>query len=105
MQHQFAASYIKQGLGELCKRYLSIMELIDSEDLVTAFENIIVLFAEDIAPFALDICNHLKTRYINCISEKYKQGAVSDDNLEIVLTAVAALKMIRRILFFSHKDV
>ena len=48
------------GLEDLLKSYLSLMNEFDNEEIVDAFENIMIIFADHIKPYALDICKHLK---------------------------------------------
>jgi hypothetical protein len=40
------------------------MNEIDNEDLTNAFENITVIFRNEIGPYAAGICEHLKQQYI-----------------------------------------
>ena len=35
----------------------------ENEELVYAFENLMVLFENDIKPYAIEICKHLKYQY------------------------------------------
>jgi hypothetical protein len=43
----------------MLKCYLSLMNEFDNEELVSAFESIMSIFADDIKPYAVDICKHL----------------------------------------------
>lgn len=43
------------------------MNELENEDLVGSFEVIMNLFMDDIKPFAIDICSHLKQNYIRCV--------------------------------------
>jgi hypothetical protein len=36
------------------------MSELDNEEVVAAFENIMTVFQDDIAPYAVEICQHLK---------------------------------------------
>jgi hypothetical protein len=69
------------------------MNDLDNEELVSAFENIMTLFQDDIKPYAVDICLHLKQQYIRLI----KQDNDEDDG-ESILAAVASFTSMRRII-------
>jgi hypothetical protein len=69
------------------------MNELDNEELVAAFENIMVVFQDSIAPFAADICQHLKQQYIRLI-----KNDCDDDDGESILAAIASFTSIRRIL-------
>lgn len=58
---------IKPGLEQLLKCYLGLMSQLDNEELVEAFETIMVIFDKDIAPYAIHICQHLQQQYIRLI--------------------------------------
>ena len=51
-----ANDILKPVLGDLLKQYLKIMGEIDSEELVSALEEIVKHFKNDIGPFALRLC-------------------------------------------------
>lgn len=61
------------------------MSELDNEELVEAFETIMVIFDKDIAPYAIHICQHLREQYIRLIG----QDAEADDG-ESILAAVAS---------------
>ena len=52
-------TYITPGIDGILKAYLTIMSSIESEDLVRAFDSIMVMFKDDIEPHAIEICDHL----------------------------------------------
>ena len=69
------------------------MNELDNEELVSSFENIMTVYQDNIAPYATDICEHLKQQYIRLIGQ---DG--DDDDGESILAAVASFTSIRRIL-------
>ena len=89
------------GLEDLLKSYLSLMNEFDNEEIVDAFENIMIIFADHIKPYALDICKHLKEQYIRCMNQD--QGN-SDEYDASIMTAIASLTSMRRILDVVQKD-
>lgn len=99
LQNKIAMQFIKQGLDVMLKCYLNLMNEFDNEELVNAFENVMTIFADDIKPYAVDICNHLKNQYVRCIG----QDAEEDDG-ESILTAVASFTSMRRILDVIQND-
>ena len=60
LRHDAAMTFIKPGLDQMLKCYLSLMNELDNEELCAAFENVMNIFNNDIAPYAADICKHLK---------------------------------------------
>ena len=70
------------------------MNEFDNEELVVAFENIMSIFSESIAPFAVEICEHLKAKYIRLV----KQDQEEDDlEGESIMAALASLSSIWRL--------
>ena len=100
LSNDTATECVKPGLDTMLKCYLSLMNEFDSEDLVSAFESIMTIFADDIKPYAIDICNHLQHQYIRCIHQD-----ADDDDGESILTAVASFTSMRRILDVVSSDV
>jgi hypothetical protein len=43
---------VKPGLEKVLQTYLSLMNELDNEELVSAFENVMTIFSEHIGPFA-----------------------------------------------------
>ena len=64
-----AVQLIKGELGEVFKCYLDLMSQCDNEELVAAFEGITVIFDAYIAPFAVEICRHLKNQYVRLMQQ------------------------------------
>lgn len=75
---------------------------IDSEDLVTALEEVVGHFKDDITPYALQLSEHLVGSYQKLICTN-----VEDDDGEGALAAVGCVQTIRRILDScqSNKDL
>ena len=53
LKNDVAADFLKPALKNLLEVYLKIMEDIDSEELISALEEIVEKFSEDIGPFAI----------------------------------------------------
>jgi hypothetical protein len=52
------------------KTYLKIMDDIDFDDLIKALQEIVEVFEEEIAPYAISLCHKLSEAYIRLISMK-----------------------------------
>jgi importin-7 len=70
LEHQIVQDVIRPGLGDVLKVFLKIMDEIDFEDLVAALRKIVDYFEDDIAPFAVSLCQKLSAAYIRCIESK-----------------------------------
>ena len=61
------------------------------------------IFYEDMKPYAIEICTHLKNLYIKCFSS-LDQDAFNIDGMENQ-TATALFTSIRRILDVAEEDI
>ena len=100
LDNEVAIQFIKPGLETIIKSYLSLMNEFDNEELVDAFESIMIIFSRDIKPYARDICTHLKDQYARCMAQ---DNAKEDE--ESVRAAVASLNSMRRILDVVKADL
>jgi hypothetical protein len=102
LQIEVAMRFIRPGLDTMLKTYLALMNEFDNEELVAAFENIMTIFEDEIRPYAVGICQHLRTMYQRCIAADQAGG---DDWGESILAACGAVTSIRRILDACQDDV
>jgi len=98
LRNEKGREHVKSGLPVVIETYLQLMSELDSEELVAAFENIMSIFANDIHPYAINICNHLKNQYTRLI-----QIDIEDDDGESILAAVASFTSMRRIVDACQK--
>ena len=63
IQNETAANFMKPALSSILQVYLKIMNEIDSEELIEAFEQIVNIFKDQLAPYALEICTQLVEQY------------------------------------------
>ena len=63
IQNTTAAEFMKPALSSILQLYCKIMYEIDNEDLIEAFEQIVNVFKDDLAPYAIDICKQLVETY------------------------------------------
>jgi hypothetical protein len=63
LENKIAEEALKPVLKTLLEKYLTMMDEIDSEELVAALENLMGVFADDIGPFAVEIVQKLVTQY------------------------------------------
>ena len=76
-----------------------MMNEIDSEELVSALEELVSFFSDDIGPHALQLTEHLVSSYKRLVAVN-----ADDDDGESALAAVGCVTAIRRILDSIHKD-
>ena len=63
LKNTLAEQFLKPALKSLLEVFLSVMEEIDSEELVAALETIMTIFRDDIGPYALQIVGQLAGQY------------------------------------------
>ena len=56
VQNETAEGFLKPAIASILQVYLKIMNEIDSEALVEAFEKIVACYKDDMAPYAMEIC-------------------------------------------------
>lgn len=59
LNNDSAIELIKQGLNTVIKSYLTLMDEFHDEEICDAFENIMIIFSDEIKPYAVDICSFL----------------------------------------------
>lgn len=64
LDHEEAADLVKPALGNVLKIFLKIMDDIDFEDLVLALKKIVEIYGDDIAPYAVSLCQKLSEAHI-----------------------------------------
>ena len=55
LENEVAFNFLKPALSQILQKYLDLMNEIDSEDLVTALEEVVSHFKDDIYPFACEL--------------------------------------------------
>ena len=95
LDHEVAVEFIRPGLGNILKIFLKIMDEIDFEDLVGALRKIVDVFGDDIAPYAVSLCQKLSEAFVRLIKS---QGHYDDTDNEAGLTADGLITAIRRVL-------
>jgi uncharacterized protein YjgD (DUF1641 family) len=63
LYNDIAIEFLKPALKNILEIYLKIMQEIDSEELVSALEEIVKHFKEDIIPYAMDLASQLVGAY------------------------------------------
>ena len=96
LDHEVVQNLLRPGLGRILKVFLKIMDDIDFEDLVGALRKIVVVYQDEIAPFAVSLCHKLSEAYVRCMNQKGKD--IEDIDNEISLTADGLITAIRRVL-------
>lgn len=64
LSHEKAVDLVRPNLGNVLKVFLLIMDEIDFEPLVEALRNIVDIYGEEVAPYALSLCEKLSVAFI-----------------------------------------
>lgn len=70
LNQDIAIDLIRPGLEGLLKTYLKIMDDIDFDELVISLQELVETFNEDIAPFAVGLCQKLGEAYVRLVNAK-----------------------------------
>lgn len=70
LDHEIAVEFLRPGLEALLKVYLKIMDDIDFDELVQALQELVEVFEEEIAPYAVSLCQKLGEAYIRLVTTK-----------------------------------
>lgn len=96
LKHQEAVvEFMKPGLGDVLKMYLKIMDDIDFEELVGALRIIVDTYEDEIAPYAVSLCQKLSEAYVRLVTS---QADPDEQDTEANLTADGLMSAIRRVL-------
>lgn len=96
-----AKKHVRPGIKTVITCLLNLMNEFDNEELVVAFENIMSIFSESIAPFAAEICEHLKAQYIRLVKQDQEEEDFEGDS---IMAALASLSSIRRVINSIQKQ-
>lgn len=64
LSHEKAVDLVRPNLGNVLKAFLLIMDEIDFEPLVEALRNIVDIYGEEVAPYALALSEKLSVIFI-----------------------------------------
>ena len=95
LHHDLAVELLRPGLEYLLKTFLKIMDDIDFDELIKALQNLVEVYHENIAPFAIGLCQKLGEAYIRLVSLK---GTGDNEDSETSLSAEGLMSAIRKIL-------
>jgi hypothetical protein len=70
LEHPTTVDFLRPGLELLLKTYLKIMDDIDFDELIQALQSIVETYQEEIAPYAISLCQKLSEAYIRLLSIK-----------------------------------
>jgi len=77
-----AISILKPGLNQILSNYLTIMNEIDSDQVVESLQEFILTFGDSITNYAIDLVKHLAKaffKYVNYNSQNYSCNLHSKD--------------------------
>jgi len=63
LKNPIVENFLKPGLTSILENFLTLMEEVDSEDLVGAFETFMETYSEEMPPHAVKIVKHLVKQY------------------------------------------
>ena len=95
LHHEAVINCLRPGLELLLRTYLKIMDEIEFDELVLSLKTIVESYDEEIAPFAVALCQKLAEAYLRMMAAK---GTGDEEDQETTLTADGLLSAIRRIL-------
>ena len=99
LRNDTAEEFLKPALKNILEVYLKIMSEVDSEELVSALEEIMAVYRDDIGPYAVQIAEQLVAQYKRLIGVDPE-----DDDGESALAAVGVVTALRRIIDAVSKD-
>ena len=95
LEHELAVEFLRPGLEMLLKTYLKIMDDIDFDGLVEALRKLVDVYQEEIAPYAVALCQKLGEAYLRLLAAK---GTGEEEDQETSLTADGLMTAIVRVL-------
>jgi importin-7 len=97
-----AIDFLRPGLETVLRTYLKIMDEIDFDELIKALQSLVDVYEDEIAPYAVSLCQTLGNAFLRLISVK---GTGDDEDQETCLTAEGLMTAIRNVLrSLSGKD-
>ena len=95
-----AIEVLKPGLSKILETYVTLIDLIDNDDLVNALEGIIDKYENDIHPYAVDLIKHLTKTFFKAHNDENDQEDSEDEEEqgEKAFAATEYLSAIARII-------
>ena len=95
LEHETAVEFLRPGLETVLRTYLKIMDEIDFDELVKALKSLVDVYEEEIAPYAVSLCQTLGNAFLRLLAVK---GAGDDEDQETCLTAEGLMNAVRNVL-------
>lgn len=95
LEHDTAVEFLRPGLETVLRTYLKIMDEIDFDELVKALKSLVDVYEEEIAPYAVSLCQTLGAAFMRLLAVK---GTGDDEDQETCLTAEGLMNAIRNVL-------
>jgi len=67
LEHETAIEFVRPGLETILSIYLKIMDDIDYDELIDSLRVLVEVFADDVGPHALRLCDKLATAFIRLL--------------------------------------
>lgn len=68
LDHEDVVQLIRPNLGNVLSRFLKTLDEIEVEDMVKALSKIVDVFGEELAPFAIALCQRISQAYIKLLN-------------------------------------
>jgi importin-7 len=70
LHHEQAVNFLRPGLEALLRTFLKIMDEIEFDELVLSLKTIVESYEDEIAPFAIGLCQKLSEAYLRMMASK-----------------------------------
>lgn len=98
LKHKTAKQLVQPLLKDILTVYLQLLDNYDLENIINSLESIVEDFANEIAPFALELIKHLAKLFFKLFNKDAEQANQEDYDGEAELAAAGCLKTITRII-------
>ena len=75
LDHEEVVQLIRPNLGHMLRLFLRIMDEMDLEELVGALSKIVDVYGEELAPYAVSLCQKLSEAYLRLLAQS---GSIHD---------------------------
>ena len=64
LDHPIAVEFVRPGLDQIIGIYLTLIDEIDYDELITSLKKIVEVFEDEIGPYALQLCQKLSEAFM-----------------------------------------
>ena len=70
LAHPVAVEFVRPGLAEIIRIYLTLIDEIDYDELINSLKTIVDYFEDEIGPYALQLCLKLSEAFVRLSEQK-----------------------------------